>query len=374
MGQDTNTEVASTPTNPPPQGTSLSFRYPADLAINEQYPHILHIEILARVLGPGTETGSTDSSTRVPSGKVNESTAALTNYYGSEALSAVAAQGANIIGIPLPQNIVSGGARLTTTIGNTPFPVGETKVPTAYGLKPVADLFLHISDAPAVSYGAEWASKNLGLAGSGASLEAAQNIFKSLSYQEGEGIMDYLKNLVGTPSQAAGPISQELLDYLIVQSAQRDTGFGNFGTSFNVQAGFALNPFKAQAFSGHPYRTFSFKYKFLPKNKTEAETIKSIILLLKYFMHGTYDGIKIVYPGEFRISHKYNNTTNSNLSLFKTKNCALTKLDIVYGEGDYVSFSDGSPVETNLTMTFTELELLSSTDFVQGSNIQNKGY
>jgi len=60
-------------------------------------------------------------------------------------------------------------------------------------------------------------------------------------------------------------------------------------------------------------------------------------------------------PHVFEI--KFYSKGGESASLPKLGKCALTNMSVKYGGDRYSTFSDGSPVQTDLTLSFVEIEL-----------------
>lgn len=128
------------------------------------------------------------------------------------------------------------------------------------------------------------------------------------------------------------------------------------------------NPFREVLFESVGYRAFSFKYRFFPKNKSESQKIYNIINTFKIHMHPELSGGKLfyLYPSEFDIQYYYKDQENNYLNRFAR--CALTDLNVEYGGEQFATFEDGSPVEIGLSLTFQELEQMTS------EGIEKHGY
>jgi len=128
------------------------------------------------------------------------------------------------------------------------------------------------------------------------------------------------------------------------------------------------NPFREVLFESVGYRAFAFKYRFFPKNKSESQKIYNIINTLKIHMHPELSGGKLfyLYPSEFDIQYYYKDEENNYLNRFAR--CALTDLNVEYGGEQFATFEDGSPVEIGLSLTFQELEQMTS------EGIETHGY
>ena len=128
------------------------------------------------------------------------------------------------------------------------------------------------------------------------------------------------------------------------------------------------NPFREVLFESVGYRAFAFKYRFYPKNKSESQKIYNLINTFKIHMHPELSGGKLfyLYPSEFDIQYYYKDQENNYLNRFAR--CALTDLSVEYGGEQFATFEDGSPVEIGLSLTFQELEQMTS------EGIEKNGY
>lgn len=120
------------------------------------------------------------------------------------------------------------------------------------------------------------------------------------------------------------------------------------------------NPFRETLFESVDYRSFSFRYRFFPKNSSESQKIKNIINVFKVHMYPELTAQKLfyIYPSEFDIQYFYKDKENDYLHKFTR--CALTDMSVDYGGEQFSTFQDGAPVEIGLSLTFVELESLTS--------------
>lgn len=112
-------------------------------------------------------------------------------------------------------------------------------------------------------------------------------------------------------------------------------------------------------------RNFTFSYNFMPKNAREAIEISDIIHTFIYHAHPEtiqgYDQFLLLYPAEFDIEYIYKRGGEEiqNNFIRKISSCVLTNIDIQYGNGgSYQSLANGAPVNTRLSLRFTEIENL----------------
>jgi hypothetical protein len=128
----------------------------------------------------------------------------------------------------------------------------------------------------------------------------------------------------------------------------------------------ATNPFKEVLFEAIDFRTFSFKYTFLPKSQSEVFNVRRIIDLFKFHMHPELsgDGLFYVYPSEFEMQYYFRGEENT--FLHKISTCVLTDMQVDYGTGTFSSFDDGAPSEIVMSLQFKELELLTKERIIKG--------
>jgi len=207
---------------------------------------------------------------------------------------------------------------------------------------------LHVAERPVVKYGTNYANKDMGIltgllvqGSAGGSLEATVRNTPEIQAA-------LLTQLSKMPSLKAG--GGVLSDMLELNNRQK------------------LNPFREVLFESVDYRTFQFTYKFFPKDENETMKIRQIIKTFKHHMHPELKSNKMfyVYPSEFDIQYFYKDKVNPYLHNFAR--CALTNMTVEYGGEQFVTFENGSPSELSMTLTFQELEQITS------EGIMNYGY
>lgn len=200
---------------------------------------------------------------------------------------------------------------------------------------------LHIQSKPGVEYTAQWTDQEMGMMG-------ALNKNKSIG--------DMAKYIV---REAA--LKASMLPKLV--------GIGYDFRSYTEKAEQRVpNPHKEQLFRSMGMRKFSFEYTFMPKSRDEYVQVKAIIKAFKKYMHPVIDPSKyfLVYPAEFNIIYYYGD--NENPHMHKITSCALTDMKLDYGGADFMSFRDteGAPAELFMSLTFTEMEMLTAERIEQG--------
>lgn len=199
---------------------------------------------------------------------------------------------------------------------------------------------LHIPNSLSISYGVTWSEEDTGvLAMAGAAVQQGWEVAKALGGK-------------GNNTDVTGTGAAILTNIALSKGPQ---GAGN-----SVASGLAANPKKEQVFKGVNFRTFSFDYKFFPRNSNEASNVLDIIKQFKYHMHPEFkdnNNFVYIYPSEFDIFYYQNG--QENLNLHRHTSCVLTDMTINYTpNGMFTTFPDGMPTQIDITLAFRELALL----------------
>ena len=110
-------------------------------------------------------------------------------------------------------------------------------------------------------------------------------------------------------------------------------------------------------FEGIDRRTFAYTFRMLPKSSEEARAVEEIVSLFRYHSMPEFEGSSgagrtMVVPSTFNITY------HPNIHLHRIGECALEGVDVKFGGERPQFFKDHQPVETELTLTFKELDLV----------------
>jgi uncharacterized protein YcfJ len=195
---------------------------------------------------------------------------------------------------------------------------------------------LHIPNDLSISYGVQWSEEDTAALAMGSAV--TEEVIKAV--QTGK-----IKDVKG--------VGAEVLASLALSKAP------NAGAN-SAATGLASNPKKEQVFKGVDFRTFSFDYKFFPRNSTEAQYVLNIIQEFKYHMHPEFkdsNNFLYIYPSEFDIMYYQNG--KENLNLHRHTSAVLTHMSINYTpNGMFTTFADGMPTQIDVKLDFRELALL----------------
>jgi hypothetical protein len=132
--------------------------------------------------------------------------------------------------------------------------------------------------------------------------------------------------------------------------------------------GLALNPQDQVLFDGIDFRTFTLAFTFTPYSREEAREVKNIIKLFRQYaaprlQKGT-GGMFFIPPGTFDLKFLFNGQENRNIT--QVGECVIESIDVNYAPNGFSTHSDGAPVQTTLTMSFKEIQLVDRTKIEKG--------
>lgn len=118
-------------------------------------------------------------------------------------------------------------------------------------------------------------------------------------------------------------------------------------------------------FEGVGRRSFSFQFTMMPNNAQEAQSISDIVTAFRFHAMpeiegGDLSGRTMVAPSTFDIEYK------PNIHLHKISTSVLEGVEVQYGGERTQFFVDDHPVQTNLTLNFKELEIITKERIAEG--------
>ena len=136
---------------------------------------------------------------------------------------------------------------------------------------------------------------------------------------------------------------------------------GTGGRLGALEKGIAQNQFTNVTYEGPQLRSFQMDFKLISESQEEAETIRRIVDILRnYSMPESTGSLSIQYPAHFEIEFFRGQKRNTFMPLIST--CHLTSLGTTYNQTTNIFHADGSPVETDIALTFQETKTLTRQD------------
>jgi len=207
-----------------------------------------------------------------------------------------------------------------------------------------------------VKYGVDYQDTEIGT-GTAMVAQAAQDVMA------GQGVTD---TAISSLSNNAGALGDGVTRGAM-GAVDISPGFAGSNAVFEMQRGFIKAPRMELAFKGIPKRDFSYEFKMMPKSAAEAEMAKNIVKTFKMYMLPEIKNaasMQLTTPATFDIQYMHLGEENMNLNKIGT--CVLTNMDVKYGGDKYKTHADAVPVETSMTLSFKELDLVTREKAEQG--------
>jgi len=169
-------------------------------------------------------------------------------------------------------------------------------------------------------------------------------------------------------SKSKNPNIQRLSKALKVPSLALSAAESKTSKLLLATQGLAINPQQQLLFDGIDFRTYQMAFTFTPYSKQEAETVNKIIQLFKYHAAPQITtggaGMFFVPPSTFDLEFLFNGKRNENIN--RVAESVIESIDINYAPNGWAAHDDGAPVQTTLTISFKEIELIDKTKIKDG--------
>ena len=220
-------------------------------------------------------------------------------------------------------------------------------VPRAPTTRASGSITLYMPNQIQVSQKANYGEAEIGLLVAGA-IASYQTVSGGLSQIDLGSVADTLKKEGGNT----------------VAKALEGAGATGAVAAKAIASGETTNNRTEMKFEGIDRRSFQFSFRLLPRSSKEAQAIQEIVTLFRYHsMPGFTDdslGRTLKAPSTFDIRY------HPEEHLHKIGTCALEAVDVKYGGDRPQFFKDNQPTETELTLTFKELDIVTKEKVAQG--------
>ena len=200
---------------------------------------------------------------------------------------------------------------------------------------------------------------NFGEPEMGAIVAGVSSAMKSVA--DGSGVVD---SVVAAAKDNAGQSLGEAVGRGVGAMAE---GMGATGADSiaNIKTGRTKNNNTELMFEGVDRRSFSFTFRLLPHNAVEADVIQQIVKSFRFHMaphipNGADFGRTLVAPSTYNITYSH------QAELHKISECVLESVDVKYGGERPQFFHNNRPTETELTLQFKELEIITKRRIEEG--------
>lgn len=145
-----------------------------------------------------------------------------------------------------------------------------------------------------------------------------------------------------------------------ITSGIKDNAAGRMALN---KLGYVFNPQEQQIFEGIDFREYDMTFVFTPISEREADTVKEIIKTFRKYAAPTINnklsGFFFTPPSVFDVSFFFNGQPNYNLNPIRRS--VITNINVDYAPNGWAALRNGAPVQTTLTISFRETELVDRT-------------
>lgn len=230
----------------------------------------------------------------------------------------------------------------------------------------VQNIYLQMPESLIYNEQVDWQGSDLGIVGAFKEGQLSAGVIAGSLANAGKilgGAAGTVASLIpGVGTFAAGIIGTAL---------GGETGLaGGLESTFNIKA----NPYKEQTFQGVPFRPFEFSFNFRPRNETEVIAMDDIIRSFRAFSKPTFKNAgqtgTFSYPHEFLIEFLTlkEDTYYRNEYIPQIKFCVCKSVNTNWTGQGWKSFRDGAPIDTTLTLSFEETEIITQGDVLGENN------
>lgn len=186
-------------------------------------------------------------------------------------------------------------------------------------------------------------------------IQSIESIAKTALETPGKGLKEILGNEIQSPA---------VLER-IFNTSKRVGATQGFSDVLLQGQGYTVNPQMQMLYQGLGFRTFSLSFIFTPTSKSETLMVNDIIYEFKRaaaprLNDTTASGTRnmfLVPPDIFNINFCWRGIENPYLP--KYGDCVLENIDVNYAPNGWAAHdSDGSPLQTTLSLTFKEIEIV----------------
>jgi len=148
----------------------------------------------------------------------------------------------------------------------------------------------------------------------------------------------------------------------------------NIGTLLQRASGYAINPQLQMIYKGTGLRSFDLEFTFTPISASEANDVNNIIQQFRFYSsptlgqsgfnnttQATTDSMYLIPPAIFNVQFYVNGIESPYLA--KYGDCILESVQVNYAPNGFAAFVDGSMVQTQLSLSFKEMNILTRDNF-----------
>lgn len=225
---------------------------------------------------------------------------------------------------------------------------------TAMGKSQSPAISLPIPPGLTIGDGMSYSSMNLGIIGT-IMAETMTQMGKQTSVAGviGAGVGGMVGSVINKAGQLNAAAAASILS--------RKFGFETVADTVDFSQRQVIAPNTNTTFQNSNIRSYSFTFKLVSRSKKEAETIKRIVDTFREYMYPEGKDVVLSYPPIWNISF-YDKDAVVNPYLPKIFDSYLTGMTATFNASTNIFHEDGSPVETDVSLSFQETRALTKMD------------
>lgn len=185
---------------------------------------------------------------------------------------------------------------------------------------------------------------------------AAEGAKTAIAGKPIDAMSDAIKSAVGGVKGAG-------ISGLALALTQASSAGEGIKSGVSIGVGATLNKNITTEFTGVGTREFSFAFKFISSSAGETQAVNSIFKLFRSGLYPKGDLYQLKYPPKWQIKFIANGAEIEHIP--KIFECYLKDMTSTYNAGSNSWRVDGSPLESDLTLTFVETRALTFDDIIK---------
>jgi hypothetical protein len=348
-----------------------TLKYPSDLATDPTKSHFVSFSVKEIVPAGFTSSNGTIDGNSLGLGGLTRAVSAVGKAISS-ASGASGLTGLLSAGINLSSSLSEVGSYLDSAATSLGQGVTKGLAITPRTTNPRAVISLYMPDTLNASYNSQY--NTLDLATDTGIVQSLRQISQLAGKTIGGLDFGSLDGFKKSAVSAGNVISTDpnALD-LVTKLASSKINLGQTGTVLLKGQGYAVNPQVQMIYQGVSLREFQLSFVFTPKSADDSKQIDAIIRMFKYHSlpslqagsQTSTDSMFLVAPSIFNVDFLIN--SSQNIYLPKYGDCVLENIDVNYAPNGFAAFDSGAPVQTTLTLSFKETEILDKQKIKSGS-------
>ena len=141
------------------------------------------------------------------------------------------------------------------------------------------------------------------------------------------------------------------------------------GPAMSTAAGFSSFNQMMAHYNGPAFRNFQFTYTLRPLSAKDQQNIVKIVNFFKIASAPSQisNGLFRIYETPYVFKIAFFSKKGELKDVNRIAHCACTNVSVSYGGDRFQTFSGtNSPVETNISLSFKEIELITRTEMEEG--------